>query len=88
MKPKYLVVLAAIALSHGALAADARDRTYPVDDNPACMDRSKDATSPECTPQTEGKPRHYIKPVKPVAPPAQKPAAGPPESLVRPKKAP
>ncbi len=77
MKLRYLLILTALVSSPTAHAADSGERSSPVDNNPACMDRTKDAASPECIPQTKGKPRHYVKPVKPVTPSAQAPAMAP-----------
>ena len=83
MKSKFLLMPLMIMISPFAVAADSGERSSPLDNNPGCMDRSKDASSPECTPQTEGQPRHYVQPVKPTAPPVKKPVTPPPPPVER-----
>lgn len=62
------VLLLAVAAS----VAAAQDRSSPYDTNPACTERTSDASSPECVIQQEGEPRQFYPPplkVKPTPPP-------------------
>jgi hypothetical protein len=56
----------AMGLNPLARAAEPADAS-PYDANPACMDRTTDASSGACVPQAEGTPRHTY--------PARAPAA-------------
>ena len=60
MKLTYLAIL--MALSPAAIAADAGDRSSPLDNNPACMDRTADASTGNCVVPGEGTPRHRYPP--------------------------
>ena len=58
MKLIYLIILTALGSGSGALAADSSDRSSPLDNNPACMDRTTDSASDKCTIADDGTPRH------------------------------
>ena len=59
MKLLWVAVLAAMACSASARAADDRS---PYDKNPACMDRNVDSTRADCVIKDDGKPRHKYPP--------------------------
>jgi hypothetical protein len=61
MQLHQLMAFALIASSN-AWPADSSDRTYPVDSNSACMDRTVDASTGNCVEKTEGTPRHTYPP--------------------------
>jgi hypothetical protein len=54
--------MAIITTGHTAVAADANDRTSPLDSNPACMERTTDASSGNCVIKDEGRPRQTYPP--------------------------
>ena len=62
-----LIVPLAMGFNPLARAAEAADAS-PYDANPACMDRTTDASTGACVPQAEGTPRHTY--------PSRVPAAG------------
>lgn len=55
------------AASSAASAADSSERTSPLDNNAACMDRNVDASSGKCVVKEEGTPRRTYPP-KPSGP--------------------
>ncbi len=61
MKLKHLTVLFAFAASQ-AFGADTEARSSPLDTNPACMERTTDASTGKCVPADEGSPRHVYPP--------------------------
>jgi len=73
----------ALAAHPAALAADSPERSSPVDNNAACMDRNVDASSAKCVVKEEGTPRHTYPPKS--SGPAVNPRAGTigPASTVR-----
>jgi hypothetical protein len=85
MKLRYLMILAACAASAVACAADAPDRSSPMDSNAACMDRTVDASTGNCVVKDEGTPRHTYppKPPVPVAAPTPAPAPASASALMR-----
>jgi hypothetical protein len=74
MKPRYWLLLPALALSHAALAADSAD-VSPYDSNPACMDRNNSSAG-NCVIQSEGTPRHTYRPPGPSSMPGNTVSAG------------
>ena len=85
MKLRYLMILAAFTVSSVACAADSPERTSPVDNNAACMDRTVDSSTGNCVVKDEGMPRHVYpgRPSAPVATSAIAPAQAPAGPLVR-----
>ena len=65
MKFSYWIVSAMMAAGQHATAADTNERTSPVDSNPACMDRTTDASSGDCLIKDKGRPRHTYPPPAP-----------------------
>ena len=58
-----------VAFSTAVSAADATDAS-PYDSNPACLERTTDASTGACVPKVEGTPRHtYAPPGQPGARP-------------------
>ena len=84
MSIERLLLAVALALGAQAHAADTGGAS-PYDSNPACMDRTTDASTGNCVEQTEGRPRHKYpppgpaaaQPGNPVATPAPAPAPAP-----------
>jgi hypothetical protein len=66
----------ALFTSSYAWSADTSDRTYPVDSNSACMDRTVDASIGNCVEKTDGTARHTYpaRAVTAVSAPAAAPA--------------
>jgi hypothetical protein len=62
MQLRLLFLITALALGQAAAAADSTERTAPYDRNPACMDRTADASTGNCVVQDEGTPRHTYPP--------------------------
>jgi hypothetical protein len=60
-------ICVAFAASSAAFGADSSDRTSPLDNNAACMDRNVDASSGKCVVKDEGTPRRTYPP-KPAGP--------------------
>jgi hypothetical protein len=56
------IMLAAMAASAPAAAADSSERTSPLDRNAACMDRTVDASIGKCVVKDEGTPRRTYPP--------------------------
>lgn len=77
MKLRYLIVLTTLASSPAASAADTSDRSSPLDNNPACMDRSTDSSTGNCVVPGEGKPRHTFPPRSSPSAVAPAPAPAP-----------
>jgi hypothetical protein len=48
MTLRYLILLMPLALAATAMAADSEDRTYPLDDAPACMQRDENGAAIRC----------------------------------------
>ncbi len=67
MRLRNLMILTALAMSAAAMGADSTDRSSPLDKNPACMDRTTDASTGNCVVKDEGTPRRTY-------PPRQSPA--------------
>jgi hypothetical protein len=61
MKLKYLTLIAALTLSHSAMAIDAADRS-PSDKNPKCLDPKVDSSTGDCIIKDEGATRHKYPP--------------------------
>lgn len=59
MRILFLAVLAVVAVSGPAFAADDRS---PYDRNPACLDPKVDASKGDCVIQDSGTPRHKYPP--------------------------
>jgi hypothetical protein len=78
MELRLLFLITALMLGPAALAADSAERTSPYDRNPACMDRSTDASSGNCVVQDEGTPRHTYPPKQAAGTPTTLPAANSP----------
>lgn len=83
MKIIDFMALTILALSPSAMGADSSQRSSPLDRNPACMDRTNDASAGNCVVKDEGTPRRTYPP-KP-SPAAANPAVAPvaPSSAVR-----
>ncbi len=83
MNLHYTMILAILAISAAASAADTTDRASPLDNNAACMDRTVDATTGKCVVKDEGTPRRTYpqRPAAPIAAPAPAPTS--PASTVR-----
>src|SRR5665647_2055061 len=64
MKPRYWLLLPALALSQTVHAADSAD-VSPYDANPACMDTKTDSSTGNCVVQSEGTARHIYPPPGP-----------------------
>jgi len=64
IEPLFLAI--GLALGAQAHAADTGGAS-PYDSNPACMDRTTDASTGNCVEQTEGRPRHKYPPPGPAA---------------------
>lgn len=77
MERRILMVLAALAMPFAVNAADSTDRSAPYDSNPACMDRTADASTGNCVIKDEGTPRHIYppRPSTASAAPASAPAS-------------
>ena len=60
MKRFVPALVAAIAISQGAIAAD--NSNSPYDTNPACRDRNVDSTKGDCIIKDTGTPRHTYPP--------------------------
>ena len=76
MKPRYWLLLPALALSQTVQAADSAD-VSPYDANPACMDRNNSSTG-NCVVQSEGTPRQSYPPPGPSSQPGNTVGAGRP----------
>jgi hypothetical protein len=74
MKPRYWLLLPALALSQAVHAADSAD-VSPYDANPACMDRNNSSTG-NCVVQSQGTPRHVYRPPGPSSQPGNTLGAG------------
>ena len=66
MRIESLILAISLALGAQAHAADTGGAS-PYDSNPACMDRTTDASTGSCVEQTEGRPRHKYPPPGPAA---------------------
>ena len=66
MRIELLFLAIGLALGAQAQAADTGGAS-PYDSNPACMDRTTDASTGNCVEQTEGTPRHKYPPPGPAA---------------------
>jgi hypothetical protein len=83
MSPARLCLLALLALTAGAHAADDRS---PYDKNPACLDRTVDASTGDCVIKDDGTPRQKYPPravtgsTPKGAAPVAAPASGPREA--------
>jgi hypothetical protein len=75
MKPRYWLLLPALALSLTVHAADSRDAS-PYDANPACMDTNTDSSTGNCVVQSQGTPRHVYPPPGPSSQPGNTGGAG------------
>lgn len=75
MRLSYLTLVAALQAATAAWAADTPSRTSPVDANAACMDRNVDASSGNCVPKDDGRPRRAY-PTK-TAPAGAAPSSAP-----------
>ena len=64
--PVAIVVTLGCAASPALYAADAAD-VSPYDKNPACMEKTTDASTGNCIVQDEGTPRHRYAPPGPSA---------------------
>jgi hypothetical protein len=64
MKPRYWLLLPALALSQAVHAANAAD-VSPYDANPACMDPNADSSTGNCVVQSKGTPRKLYPPPGP-----------------------
>jgi hypothetical protein len=64
MKPRYWLMLVALALSQTAHALDPGD-VSPYDKNPACLDTKTDSSTGDCIIQDDGTPRHRYPPPGP-----------------------
>jgi hypothetical protein len=69
MKLRIATICVPLAANPVALAADSSERTSPLDNNAACMDRNVDASSAKCVVKDEGTPRRTYPP-KPSGPAA------------------
>jgi len=65
MKPRYWLMLLAVASIQAAHAADAGN-VSPFDANPSCMETTTDSSTGNCVLQTEGSPRHKYPPPGPT----------------------
>lgn len=74
MKPAISLILAMVAISQPAFAADARS---PYDKNPACLERNVDSTKSDCLIKDDGTPRQTYPPRKTTGTP---PAAATPST--------
>ena len=83
MKLRYLMSIAALLAGAAAWAADTPGRTSPVDANAACMERNVDASSGNCVPKEDGKPRRAYPPKTTSAGAAPSSAPAPGSSAVR-----
>lgn len=79
------MTLAILTLSPAAMGADSAERSSPLDRNPACMERTTDASSGNCVISDDGKPRRTYPPKQSPASTAPAPAtaATAPPSAVR-----
>ncbi len=84
MKREFALIVTLLAMSPAAPAADTSDRTSPLDTNPACMDRTTDASTGNCVVPDEGKPRHAYPPKSSAVTPAPAPAPTPAPAPVSP----
>ncbi len=75
MKPRYWLLLPALALSQAVFAADSRG-VSPYDANPACMDTNTNSSTSNCVIQSEGTPRHVYRPPGPSSQPGNTVGAG------------
>ena len=48
MALRYVIALMTFALAAAAMGADPEDRTHPLDDVPACMERGENAAPDSC----------------------------------------
>jgi hypothetical protein len=71
-----VILVMLTAFSATAMAAVSEDRTYPLDDTPACMQRAENAVAERCVLKGSGKSNHMI---PPAADDSHKPSA---DSLV------
>jgi hypothetical protein len=73
------ILLALTILSTATVAAGAAstDASSPFDKNPACMDRTTDASTGNCVIKDEGTPRHAYPPKTPPAAVTPRPASAP-----------
>ena len=85
MKIIDFMALAILTLSPAAVGADSSERSSPLDRNPACMERTPDASSGNCVISDEGIPRHTYPSKRPPVgtAPAPATAATAPPSAVR-----
>ena len=74
MNPSTAILLATMAASAAAGAADTPDRASPVDANAACMDRTVDSSAGNCVVKDDGTPRRTYPPKS--APPVAAPRTG------------
>jgi hypothetical protein len=75
MKPRYWLLLPALALSQTVHAADAAD-VSPYDANPACMDPNTNSSTGNCVIQSKGTPRKIYPPPGPSSMPGNTIGAG------------
>jgi hypothetical protein len=60
-----LLALTMLLASAIGMGADSTDSSSPFDKNPACMDRTTDASTGNCVIKDEGTPRHTYPPKTP-----------------------
>lgn len=58
----HVMLVMLLAFSATAKAATSEDRTYPLDDTPACMQRSENAVADRCVLKGSGKSNQMIPP--------------------------
>jgi len=83
MRLPNLMILTILAMSPAATGADSTDRSSPLDNNAACMDRTTDASTGNCVVKDEGAPRHTYPPKKSPASATPAPAPAAASSTVR-----
>jgi hypothetical protein len=62
MALRHVILLIPLAFAATAMGADSEDRTYPLDEVPACMERGENAAADSCVLKGIGKSNQMIPP--------------------------